>query len=708
MSAGLEVVRPPSGGAVARSGGRAVAKADRIDLSESITFFRRRLGLIAGTVALSVLAGLLISLYLPNVYRAETTVMIEPQAESIDQPAAAPANAISGEMVETQVQIIGSRELAAAVAQALGLDKGMNAEERRGLLDTMQKSVSAKRSGTSFALTISYDASDPAQAAAIANQYGTQFADWERKAVRARNAEARVDVERRLAELRAQAQADMLALQQYRIANNLLSTSGTSLTEQEISSYNIETTKARAQAAEDQARLETAERQLRSGSSGDDVGEALGSPVISSLRAQEAVLASEVASLETRYGPNYPELIQKKGQLREIRTSIQSEIQREISSLRAKKDVSDQRLASLTGSLGGARGKLSDNNAAMVGLSGLERAAEASQGIYETYLNRYKQLLAAEGTEKANARILTAAVMPLKPISPNVKLNVVLALVIGLGLGLVFAYIAEALFHGVTSAEEVERDLGENFLSSIPLIASVDRRNPHAIKAIRENPQSVFTESIRSLGISIDQATHGAAKVIAITSALPGEGKTVLSCCLAYVLAQSGERTVLIDCDFRRSGISRLLDVKPDQTGLKEILDGTVKFDFEQMIRDRSFCIVPLTPGSEDLEQLLTGQNFAAFLEQLRGHFDRIVLDLPPILPVAATRTIAGHADAVVMAVRWRKTSSFAIRAARSRLPDNLVNVVGVALNQVDVRRRGYFDPNDVSYYYNQYKEYHA
>jgi len=84
------------------------------------------------------------------------------------------------------------------------------------------------------------------------------------------------------------------------------------------------------------------------------------------------------------------------------------------------------------------------------------------------------------------------------------------------------------------------------------------------------------------------------------------------------------------------------------------------------------------------------------------------VLDLPPILPVAATRTIAGHADAVVMAVRWRKTSSFAIRAARSRLPDNLVNVVGVALNQVDVRRRGYFDPNDVSYYYNQYKEYHA
>ena len=424
------------------------------------------------------------------------------------------------------------------------------------------------------------------------------------------------------------------------------------------------------------------------------------------MRTQEATLAAQVASLSARYGKNYPDLIQAQGQLSAIRERIQAEIERVISNLRAKQDVSSQRLASLNASLGGARGKLSQNNAAMVGLSGLERSAEASQEIYETYLSRYKQLLAAEGTEKPNARILTPAVVPLKPISPNLKLNLALSLVIGLGLGVIAAYIAEALFHGVTSAEEIERDLGENFLSSIPLISSIDRRNPHAVKAIREDPKSVFTESIRSLGISIDQASQGTPKVIALTSALPGEGKTVLSCCLAHVLAQSGERTVLIDCDFRRSGISRLLDVQPDQMGLKEILDGSAKFNFDQMIGDRSFCIVPLSPGDDDQENLLTGEAFASFLNELRQHFDRIVLDLPPILPVAATRTIAGLADAVVLAIHWRKTSTFAIKAARSRLPQDRVNVVGVALNQVDVRRRGYFDPHDVVYYYNQYKDY--
>lgn len=710
MSKSIEVAQPGRGRSVAHAGQVSLVEGDRLDLSKSITFFRRRFALIAAVTALTMVAALVISLILPNVYRAEATVMIEPQTDTIGQPTANPPQpeTISAELLETQSQIIESRVMASQVATALGLDRGMAPEKRQELLDTLQKHVNAKRSGTSYALTISYDAQDAKRAAVIANQYARQLTDWQVNSERTRNQQARKEVEARLAQLRDQAQKDKQALQQYRIANNLLSTSGASLTEQEISSYNVEATKARAEAAEAQARLQTALAQLRSGSMGDDVGAALGSPVISSLRTQEATLAGQVASLSARYGPNYPELIQTKDQLAEIRERIQAEIRRVISNLRAQKDVAEQRLGSLNSSLGGARGKLAENNEAMVSLSSLERSADASQGIYETYLNRYKQLLAAEGTEKPNARVLSSAVAPTKPIFPNFKLNLALSLVIGIGLGMIAAYIAEALFHGITNADEVERDLGENFLTSIPLIAAVDRRNPHAVRAIREDPKSVFTESFRSLGISIDQSMSSPPKVIAVTSALPGEGKTVISCCLAHVLAQGGERTVLIDCDFRRSGIGRLLDVKPDQLGLREILEGKAQFNFNQVIGDRNFCVIPLTPGDGDQENLLTGQAFIDLLDEMRLHFDRIVLDLPPILPVASTRIIASRADATVLAVRWRKTSSFAFRAARSRMADDQVNIVGVALNQVDIRRRGYFDPNDVAYYYNAYKEYQA
>ena len=123
---------------------------------------------------------------------------------------------------------------------------------------------------------------------------------------------------------------------------------------------------------------------------------------------------------------------------------------------------------------------------------------------------------------------------------------------------------------------------------------------------------------------------------------------------------------------------------------------------------DRAFCIIPLLSGADNQEHLLTGQPFVDLIEKLRGHFDRIILDLPPILPIAATRAIASRADAVVLAARWRKTSTFAIRAALSRLPSDQVNVVGVALNQVDIRRHAYFNRNDVAFYYHQYKEYFA
>ena len=711
MGSSLEVVRPPRGGRnLARQDDHSPASADRLDLSESITFFRRRLLLISSIVAMTVLAGGLYSVFATKVYKAEVTVMIDPKVDNQEQTTALGSSVglISDELLETQAAIITSRDMAAAVARTVELDKGMTPVQQRELLDALQENVSAERSGESYALTISYEASDPEEAARIANSYALQFTDWEANSDRQRNAQARAEVSAKLAELRDQAQADTQALQQYRISNNLLSTSGASLAEQEISVSNLEVTKARAQAAEDSARLQTALSQLRSGSTGDDVGEALTSPVIASLRTQEATLAGEVASLSARYGANYPELIRTQNQLSDVRSSIQSEIGRVISNLAAKEEVSEQQLGSLNASLGGARGKLTQNNAAMVGLSGLERAAEASQGIYETYLNRYKLLLAAEGTEKPNARILTPAVAPLEANSPNLKLNLVMSVIIGLGLGVIAAYIAEALFHGVTTSDEVERDLGENFLTSIPLIGSVDRSNPHAVSAIRNDPKSVFSKSFRTLSISVDQAMGRPAQVIAITSALPGEGKTVMSCCLSHILAASGERTVLIDCDLRRRGISQLLNVAPDQKGLIEILDGSAPPNLDEMMGDKTFCIIPLQSGADSHEHLITGPAFVDLIDKLRGHFDRIVLDLPPILPVAATRILASRADAVVLAARWRKTSAFAIRAARRRLPEHQVNVVGVALNQVDIRRHAYFDRNDVAYYYHQYKEYYA
>lgn len=711
MSTSREIVQaPPPGRDLTAPGSALMAQPDRVDLRGSVSFFRKRLGLILLCAAVALAIGAVLSFLRDPVYTAFATVSLEAPAEQQGQQAGALAPGgptPNSAFVDTQVEILESRELAARVAEARGALAGKSGEEREEVIGAYQSSVSAERSGESYALKIAFSAPDGSEAARGANEYARQFTQWELNSARARNADSIKLVAGRLEQLRQQAHSDTEALQRYRIANNLLSTSGSSLTEQEISAYNQAVANARAEAAQDQARLNTALAQLRSGSTGEDVGEALGSGVVSSLRGREAQVGGEVANLEARYGQNHPQLVRAKGELAEIRRQIQAEIGRVVSNLEAKRDVSSQRVASLSASLGAARGALAQNNAAMVGLDELERAAQASQALYETYLNSYKQLVASEGTERPNARVLSFADAPMMPSSPNVPMNLVLALVIGLGVGVAAAYVAEALFHGVSSPDEVEHALGQRFLGSIPLLQSVSRSARREVPAIIEEPRSAFAESFRSLRTSIEQSVDGRAQVIAITSALPKEGKTTVSSCLAQTLAVGGARTVLVDCDLRRRGVSRLLRLDEDHPGLIEVLDGSVPLSDALVTGDTGLSVLTIRPSDSEPEALLTGAIFSDLVQELRNRFDYVVLDLPPVLPIAAARVMAGQADATVFVVRWRKTVESAVRSALVQLPRDKVNLVGVAINHVDMRRRRLFGHNDPAAFYDQYRHYY-
>lgn len=685
--------------------------ADRVDLSGSVAFFKRRSGLIVLVTLASLVVGAVLTLRTSATYRAEATVSLQAPVQDTSGGTAAgrqvgptPDTAY----LETQVEIIQSRDLAQRVAAALGQFQGLTPQEQADVVSNMQSGVTAVRSGDSYALKIVYEDETGPAAAKAANMYAQQFTTLEMEATRESGHEAAKLVAPRLEELRRLAHADTEKLQRYRIANGLLSTSGASLTEQEISSYNQEVTSAKAEAVESQARLSSAMAQLRSGSSGEEVSEALGSGVIGGLRSRESEVSGEVANLSSRYGPNHPQLVRAQSELAEVRRNIQSEVNRVISGLKQRHDVAEQRLASLRGSLGAARGNLARNNAAMVGLDELDRAAKSSQALYESYLNNYRQMVAQDGTQRPNARVLSLAEVPMLPSSPNVPLNMVLALVIGLGAGLAAAYLAEALFRGVTTSEEVEQALGHRYLGSIPLLASVSRKARREVPAITQEPRSAFAESFRSLRTSIEQAVYGPTQVIAVTSALPKEGKTTVSSCLAQTLAVSGSTTILVDCDLRGRGVSRLLRLSPDRPGLIEVLEGSASLADVLVTGESGLCVLPIRPSDSNPENLLTGEIFARLLQELRACFEHVVLDLPPILPIASGRTIAGLADATVLVLRWRKTMSGAARSALSQLPRETVNVVGVTINQIDMRRRRLFGHGDAAYFYREYKGYYA
>jgi succinoglycan biosynthesis transport protein ExoP len=308
-------------------------RPDRIDLRTLITTLRRRFKLIVIVLACALLAGALITARQTPSYSATSQVVVNARQQQVAPTAQASAAPTTTDAVATEVIVLQSRSLADKVATALKLDQdpafvgppgakgGIVSRIKRliGLapktiapvspaalhqqvIDRLQSGLNVARLDETFALQITYNAPTGPLAARIANAFALQYTNGQLSDKLADTQSTTTLLASRLEGLRQQAQEDANRVEQYRIAHNLLSTTGASLTEQEITSYNEQVASARAQAAEDQARLDTAKAQLRSGSNGGDVGAALDSSVVSTLRARRAEVGGQLASLEARYG----------------------------------------------------------------------------------------------------------------------------------------------------------------------------------------------------------------------------------------------------------------------------------------------------------------------------------------------------------------------------------------------------------------------
>lgn len=699
-------------------GGAAAAASDRIDLKFLIGIFRRRSGLFVSVLGGSLALGALITALQPRIYVAHADVTLNNRPATIAPTSTndrvVDQQAPNDSFVDTQVAQVTSSENMNAVIDRLKLDRdpamtlgAAPGGARLAALETLRRHLNVQRIGATYDIGIAYENPNADTAARIANAFAEQFTHGALNTKRDDARQTTALIAARLDQLRNQALADSAAEQTYRIAHNLLSTNQGTLTEQEISSYNQGMAQARAEAAEDTARLDAARQQLASGANGGNVGETVASPAIAALRAQQSTAAAELASLQARYGPLHPDVIKARATLHAIDEQVAGETRRVIAGLEAKAHASQQRLASLSGSLSVSRGALALSNSAKVGLQDLEKKSETSNALYESYLNRYKELTAREGTEQADAAMLHPATAPLVPDSPHVLINLVLSFALGLGLGVAAAFLAELNYSGITTGDDIERRLGVRYLGTIPALASVVARRGKLTptEALIESPRSAFAESFRSLRASIAMNTTKA-KVIAITSSLPDEGKTTTSICLARSMAASGDKVLLIDCDIRRQGVSHFVADREGRPGLIEVLRGEARLeDAEVVDPETGLSILPVSTHSAQAHELLTGAEMDRLLDAARARFHAVIIDTAPVLPIADARLVLGKADASVFVVRWRKTPDSALRAALRLLPGNRVQLAGVALSRVDMRRQARFGYGEDAFY-RSYREY--
>jgi polysaccharide biosynthesis transport protein len=276
----------------------------------------------------------------------------------------------------------------------------------------------------------------------------------------------------------------------------------------------------------------------------------------------------------------------------------------------------------------------------------------------------------------------------------------------GVGLSL----LADRYSKGFRSSGQVEELCGIPVLGALSdLKGSLFRRSQPA-DCVVEHPSSVFAEQIHEIRFASQNAVgRDGGKTLLVTSCLPDEGKSVLALSLARSLALSGHRVLLCDCDLRHSSIGRLIGENEESQGFADYLRGTCAW--EDILRRDPLSGLhytrpsrpPHSPGA-----LLAPDNLAASFAVLRQRYQYIVVDSPPLAPVADARALAQVADCSIFVVRWIKTPRALVQALLQRLVSATSAPVGVVLTRVDMNDTARFESSDVEKHYRKYRKYYA
>ncbi len=687
-----------------------------------IMVLRRRFWLALLTFAVVMSAVVAYVTLTPKRYSATSTVLIEPRRGDPVQPRenAPPEQAPSSDFIDTQILLLDSPQMAAAVVRAAGLTDDAEfavpgAGQGEGpVIAAAQKlrgATTIRRAGLTAVIEIVVTSRSPEQAARLANEFSKQYlaSIADAKARSEQMSSAQIDA--RLNQLRQAAEQADAALQNYKISNGLMSAEGATMAEQETSTLNQQIAAARAALAERRGRLAAARQQLSRGGGGGDVASALNSGTIGALRQQEADSSRNLAQLRSRYGDKHPAIAQEEQRLADVQRQIQLEINRILSSLEAEVNVAASGLNSLVASQAQSRSRLAGNAAAQVGFMELERKAAAARTVYEAFLNRSRGTAARDGLDQPIASQASAATIPTEPSSPNVRLAYLLGTVTALLAAFAAVALSELFDGGVRTKQDIERRLGARYLGTIPEVSSTldgMRSTEDPQDYIVSHPLSAFAEALRNLRNAVTLRGNRRPKVIAVTSPLPREGKTTTAVCLARTLAMSGARTVLVDCDLRRHSASDML-IRDRRGRLMEVLAGALPYQMA-LLKDEATDLEILGTLTAPLDgrDLLTPELVGRLLKQLKADFDYVVIDTAPVLGIADARAVASQADAVLLLARWRETSLRAADSALDLLLGAQAKVVGVALTLVDIRKYASTGHEDLYGYHKKFKGYYV
>ena len=664
--------------------------------------WRGRFVLLASTLIALVLGAAYIFYVATPVYKSTATLVLETRQEQVvDLQGVISGLSPDSSTVTTEVEVLRSRGLATKVVEALKLiddpefnvtlrpesvkDKllamarsvvpnpnaidapqATEAQAKASVVDELLQRQSVQNVSNSLVFHVSVLSKSAEKAALIANTFAEAYISDQLQVKNDAALQATDWLTERVGELQVELEKSETAVRAFRTETDLIDADALALLDRQQKEV-----RARLEAARAELENKRAYDARLSGASDREVAELTQNATLLRIlsEADEQLTAEQKAAFDM------------------IAQRLRDQSARDL-------QQTAQQIATLDSTAKALQQRVDAQSADLIVLDQLVREAQASRLLYEYFLNRMKETSAQQGIQQADSRVLSQAVAPTNAALPRVSLVMAATGLAGFLIGAAFCISrAMAVAGGFHSSSQMEAVTGKAVFGEVPRIRA--RKRSRFFTYIREHPTSAIAEAFRNLRTSVFMSKSDARpRVILVSSALSGEGKSATCLALAHQMSELGSKILLVDGDTRRGGLASYLGVSQPEHSLTEALRDDL--DWRQAVIPAAAPNLDFVHGGTGLANIpdyFAKQWFPAFIDEALKQYDTIVIDTPPVLLVTDARILARVADVILFVVRWNSTSQQQVQDAIKKFESLGYPVSGLVMSMLDargMRRYGY------------------
>ncbi|HAS51407.1 MAG TPA: exopolysaccharide biosynthesis protein [Gammaproteobacteria bacterium] len=704
---------------------------DELDLRELWQVIVKRRWTIFTFTLIVVAAVVVASFLMTPIYRASLTLQIDREDIKIVkiEEVSPVEDGRAQDYYQTQYELLKSRSLAQRVINQLGLAelpppppsflgeikrwvtgwlpqpseaeaKPLSEADRfEGIITEFLAGLTVEPVRNSRLVKLHYESPDAKQAAAILNTLVKNYINMTMERRFDASTYARTFLQERLQQVKVKLEDSERDLVAFARQEQIISVDD----KQNIVSQNLSSTNAAmAEAEKKRVTAEAAYRQMMA-TQGHGLSQVLDSKIIQTLKESKAKLEAQYQDNLSIYKPAYPSMVQLRGQIGQINAMINQEVGNIRAAITASYQAAKAEEALLQTRIEQLKKDVLTLQDRSIEFNILRREVDTNRQLYDGLLQRFKEVGVAAGIGTNNISVVDEAKVPVWPYKPKISLNAAIALVLGLLGGVGLAFLFERLDDTFRRPEELEKLLGVPVLGVIPLMPGKRRDDdrPLAISG-HDDARSAFAEAYRSVRTALQFSTvHGVPRLLTITSAMAGEGKSTTVLSLAIQFAQSGKKTLLIEADLRKPILHRTLNLD-NQVGLTNYLAGgdVQPVDIAKPTLIANLFAISAGPIPPNPAELLSSARMMELLTLAAEKFDQVIVDSPPLLGLADALIIGNLCEGTLLTVEMGSTPRGYVQGAFKRLRGARVHVLGTVLTKLAARQGGYG-------YYRSYYDYH-